>query len=293
MVTETQTFTYDPTQDTLVDEQNEARDADNLAVGEKMIEEQEGLLAGKYKNAQDLENAYIELQKKLGEGDSKPELETIDKETTEESEPQYYTEDGSVNYDTAKEVYGDQLSDVFQKSEIDPFAMNDHFQKNNGTLTDEMYEELSKAGLNKSVVDSYLEGVRQQSGIDKSEPSPILSDTEITEVKSIAGGPEGYEALMNWASDNMSDSDAKNFDEVIATGNKAAVTFAVKALMGQYEDSVGRDSNLIQGKAPDNSGDVYRSMAEVVRDMNNPMYDKDPAVRQDVQRKLERSNLNV
>ena len=98
---------------------------------------------------------------------------------------------------------------------------------------------------------------------------------------------------MNWASDNMSDSDAKNFDEVIATGNKAAVTFAVKALMGQYEDSVGRDSNLIQGKAPDNSGDVYRSMAEVVRDMNNPMYDKDPAVRQDVQRKLERSNLNV
>ena len=115
----------------------------------------------------------------------------------------------------------------------------------------------------------------------------------VTTNKDIAGGKDGYEQLMNWASDNMSDADANSFDEVIETGNKAAVTFAVKALMGQYEDAVGRDSNLVQGKASDNSGDVYRSMAEVVRDMNNPEYDRDPAVRADVQRKLERSNLQV
>ena len=54
---DTQTFTYDPTQDTLIDEANEARDAENLAVGEKMIEEQENLLAGKYKTTEDLEKA--------------------------------------------------------------------------------------------------------------------------------------------------------------------------------------------------------------------------------------------
>tara|TARA_R100000353_G_C6495854_1_gene192911 strand:+ start:97 stop:975 length:879 start_codon:yes stop_codon:yes gene_type:complete len=292
MATETQTYTYDPTQDTLIDEANEARDAENLEVGEKLVAEQENLLAGKYKNAQDLEQAYIELQKKLGDSETKPELESIDKESTEEAEPQYYTEDGSVNYETAKEVYGDQLSDVFQKSSIDPFAMNEYFQKNDGTLTDEMYEQLSKAGLNKSVVDSYLEGVRQQSGFEQPTASPRLTEAEVIEVKAIAGGTDGYESLMNWASENLADSDAKNFDDVIETGNKAAVTFAVKALMGQYEDSVGRDSTLIQGKSS-STGDVYRSMAEVVRDMNNPMYDKDPAVRQDVQRKLERSNLNV
>ncbi len=54
MATETQTFTYDPTQDSLIDEANEARDAENLAVGEKMVEEQEQLLAGKYKTTEDL-----------------------------------------------------------------------------------------------------------------------------------------------------------------------------------------------------------------------------------------------
>ena len=62
--------------------------------------------------------------------------------------------------------------------------------------------------------------------------------------------------------------------------------------MGQYEDAVGRDSNLIQGK-PSKPTETYRSMAEVVRDMGNPLYDTDEAYRDDVRRKLEISNLKV
>ena len=122
--------------------------------------------------------------------------------------------------------------------------------------------------------------------------SPVLTDAEVAEVKTIAGGEKGYDDLMAWAGDNISDVDAKNFDDVIETGNKAAVTFAVKALMGQYEDAVGRDSNLIQGKAS-RPTETYRSMAEVVRDMGNPLYDTDEAYRDDVRRKLEISNLKV
>ena len=285
-----ETITYDPSTDPVAIAEAEARDNETLEQGEKLVAEQQNLLAGKYKNAEDLEKAYIELQQKMGEGQTE---ETQTETPTEEPELQFYTEDGSVNYDTAKEVYGDQLSDTFQKAEIDPFEMNTYFQENNGTLSDDMYGKLEQAGLSKNLVDSYLEGVRQQTGMQQQAQAPILSDAEVNEVHSIAGGKDGYEQLMNWASDNMSDADAKSFDEVIETGNKAAVTFAVKALMGQYEDAVGRDSNLVQGKASDNSGDVYRSMAEVVRDMNNPEYDRDPAVRADVQRKLERSNLQV
>ena len=36
---------------------------DSLKVGEELQQEQQELLAGKYKNAEDLEKAYIELQK--------------------------------------------------------------------------------------------------------------------------------------------------------------------------------------------------------------------------------------
>ena len=297
MATETQTFTYDPSQDTLIDEANEARDAETLAIGEKMMAEQENLLAGKYKSTEDLEKAYLELQKKQGEV-SKEDTTTTE-ETVEENtdEVQYdknffYNEDGSIKYENTEQLYGAQLNDIFKENNIDLYEMNEYFAKNEGTLNEEMYASLDKAGLNKDVVSSYLQGLRQDLGWEAAPEAPSLSEAEVTAVHNIAGGQEGYNQLMQWASDNISADDIKNFDEVIETGNKAAVTFAVKALMGQFEDAQGRDSTLIQGKksAPT---EIYRSMSEVVRDMNKPEYDTDDAYREDVRRKLEMSTLKV
>jgi len=280
-----ETITYDAATDTVSTEGSlTADEQDSLQVGEQMIAEQEGLLAGKYKSPKDLEKAYLELQKKQGEESGLGKLDTETTEETTEEQPQFtkedfYAEDGSVNYETANEVYGDQVTKQFKDNGIDPFKMNEYFVENNGTLTDEMYTDLNKAGFNKTMVDSYLEGVRNQVGMEQAQvnEAPVLSDAEVAEVHSIAGGKQGYEQLMAWASDNISDADAKNFDEVVETGNKAAVTFAVKALFGQYE-------------AP---ADVYRSMAQVVSDMNDPRYDRDEAYRDDVQAKLQRSNLKV
>ena len=291
-----ETITYDAATDTVSTEGSlTEEEQDSLQVGEQMMAEQEGLLAGKYKSPKDLEKAYLELQKKQGEqsGLGKLDKET---ETTEESTgisaEDFYSEDGSVNYETANQVYGDQISKQFKDNNIDPFKMNEYFMENDGQLSDEMYGDLQKAGFNKDMVDSYLKGVRESYGMAAQEAeAPVLSDAEVAEVHSIAGGKQGYEQLMAWASDNISDADAKNFDEVIETGNKAAVTFAVKALFGQYEDAVGRDSNLVTGKAA--PADVYRSMAQVVSDMNDPRYDRDEAFRDDVQAKLARSNLKV
>tara|TARA_A100000164_G_scaffold382008_1_gene437260 strand:+ start:5459 stop:6319 length:861 start_codon:yes stop_codon:yes gene_type:complete len=284
------TITYDPSNDPVAIADAEARDSETLAVGQEMQKEQEQLLAGKYKNAEDLESAYIELQKKMGEGKPTEEVATPEPETTDQ--PQFYAEDGSVNYDSAKELYGDNLGDIFQKAEIDPFKMNEHFAENNGTLTDEMYNQLGEAGLNKTVVDAYLKGVRQEVGIEEAAAQPALSESEVSDLKGLAGGESGYNDLMKWASDNLAKDDIESFDDVLATGNKSAVKFAIKALVGQMEETEGRDSKIVTGKKPV-AGDAYRSMAEVVRDMNKPEYELDPAYRADVQRKIERSNLNV
>ena len=294
----TQTVTYDPTDDSVLVEQAEARDAETLAVGEKMIAEQENLLAGKYKTTQDLEAAYKELETKLGQQEKGLSREDTTEESTEETteKPEFsredlWLEDGSVNYETTEKAYGKQLSDLFKGAEIDPWKMTEHFVQNEGQLTDEMYDKLGEAGLPRTAIDQYLEGARQKMN-GETAAEPYLNDEEVAEVKAIAGGEDGYEQLMSWASDNMSEADANNFDEIIALGNKAAAKFAVKALMGQYEDTVGRDSDLIQGKQS-TPQETYRNMAEVVRDMNNPLYDTDEAYRDDVRRKLEASNIKV
>ena len=78
-----ETITYDAATDTVSAEGNlTADEQDSLQVGEQMIAEQEGLLAGKYKSPQDLEKAYLELQKKQGEESG---LGKLDKDTSEET----------------------------------------------------------------------------------------------------------------------------------------------------------------------------------------------------------------
>ena len=256
-----ETIRYDTSDDPVAAQAVAEKEAESLKIGEELIAKQEKRLAGKYKTAEELEAGYLELQKRLGET---PSTET---ETTEpEPEYQFYTDDGTVNYDTANEVYGEQLGDLFKSNDIDPFEMNKHFEENNGTLSDDMYEKLNKAGLSKSVIDSYLEGVRQSTGLSPETAAPYLSETDVDEVKKMVGGDKGYDNLMDWAGKNLDQEAAKDYDEVLATGNKSAVKFAVKALMGQYEDANGRDSKLVTGK--ESAPETYRSMAEVVRDMN-------------------------
>jgi len=280
-----ETIRYDTSDDPVVANEIAAKEAESLKIGEELMAKQDNMLAGKYKSAEELETAYLELQKKLGESPASTAEDTA--EPAQEFE--FYSEDGSVNYETANEVYGEQLGNVFKDNEIDPFEMNKHFVENNGTLSDEMYDKLGQAGLSKSLVDSYLKGVREEVGFEA--PAATLSDAEIAEVKGIANGEDGYQSLMDWAGKNLSKEDQDNYDQVLTTGNKTAIKFAVKALMGQYEDANGRDSKIVTGK--ESPQESYRSMAEVVRDMNKPEYTQDQAFRDDVLRKLSASNLKV
>jgi hypothetical protein len=48
---------------------------------------------------------------------------------------------------------------------------------------------------------------------------------------------------------------------------------------------------MLTGSAPRNTGDVFRSQAELVAAMSDPRYDKDPAYRQDIADKLAVSNI--
>ena len=280
-----ETIRYDTSDDPVEAQAIAEKEAESLKIGEELMAKQEKMLAGKYKSPEELESAYLELQKKLGESP------TEEAEPESESEYELYTDDGNVNYETANELYGDQLGNLFKDNNIDPFAMSKHFEENGGKLNDEMYGQLEKAGLSKSVVDNYLDGVRNEVGYNPDPAEPVLSEADVNELKGLAGGEEGYKNLMEWAGNNLGEDAAKDYDAVLATGNKSAVKFAITALLGKYEDSMGRDSKIVTGK--ESSTENYRSMAEVVRDMNKPEYQNDEAFRDDVLRKLSASNLKV
>ena len=130
-----------------------------------------------------------------------------------------------------------------------------------------------------------MEAKGQQQSVD-------LTDTEINQIKAVAGGDEGYTQLTQWASANLDNSIVEAFDSLVDSGNAKMVQLAVAGLKAEYEKNNGFEGEMLTGRAPQPQVDVFRSQAEVVQAMQDPRYDRDPAYRQDVFQKLERSNIN-
>ena len=262
-----ETLTFENTQEVTSAENLSADEQDSLQVGEAMQEAQDNLLAGKYKDAQELEKAYVELSKKLGEKGSE------NNEPVNESEVQE-TEEVSEEKTEAEE-------DTKQTNILD----NLWEEANSGEkFSDETLKELNdmKPG---DLASLHLEYRRAN------EPQQ-LTEQDVTQLKSIAGGDQGYSDMLQWAEKNLNAQEIEMFDKVMEKGDPLGAFFAVRSLAYRYEDSRGVEGKMITGNAPKTSGNQFRSQAEVVKAMSDPRYDNDPAYRQDVMQKLERSNVN-
>ena len=280
---ETLTVNDTPQQENLT-----AEEQDSLQVGEQMAEQQEQLLAGKYKNAEELEQAYVELQKKLGDKDgvSQKGQETQEVETEESDEPQLYKEDGAVNYESVNRDYGETLSNLFKEKNVDPYSIAEHFYKNNGQITQEMHDQLTGAGIAKEAVDAYLAGRAQDMGMNSQ-----IAQTDINTIYQSVGGEQKYKTLMNWASQNLSQDSINSFDNLVNTGDANSIQLAVNGLVAQYQNDNGYEGRMLTGKAAKTNTDVYQSQAQLVEAMADPRYDRDPAYREAVREKLDRSDL--
>jgi hypothetical protein len=251
---EEQTLTMN--EDTPESGQFSEEEMDSLKVGEEMQAAEDNRLAGKYDNAQELEKAYLELEKKLG---------TSSSEETPEPEPEAEPE-------TNKTEEGSSVLDKLWDERADGF-------------TDDTLRELASTNPGE-LAKAYLQ-LREQG--NKSEG---LSDSDITELKEVVGGEESYNQMVSWAESNLSQEEQEMYDTVVDRGDPLACYFAIQALNARYRDNVGSEGKLLQGKPPSSGGNTFRSQAELVQAMADPKYDRDPAYRRDVQEKLERSDVN-
>ena len=272
-----ETMTYDPGTDTVTTENSLTPDEQSsLDLGEKLVAEQEGLLAGKYKTAEELERAYGELERKLGEKDNQdsgPSDEAEVPETEEVSEEERET------------------TEVSEGAQLITDASSEYWE-NDGKLTPETIEKFSSMS-SKDLVSAYMElQANNPDALGNNEASvQDITESTINEVKNFAGGEQAYNNLVQWAGNNLDQQSIDAFDSIINTGTVAAIKIAVSGLKQQYQDANGYEGTMLSGKAPKaESQDVFRSQAELVRAMSDRRYDQDPAYRQDVIAKLERSD---
>jgi len=237
-----------------------AEELDSLAVGEKLAQHEQQLLAGKYQSAEELERGYLELQKRLS---SQSNDDTPTEQATEEPEEQEQTDEVDADlFDTIMESY--------RTGEWDPEVVS-------------KVEGMSPI----DVANMFLEkGGAQQSQV------PQATSADIEQIQESVGGSTEYTNMIQWAGQNLSEQEVAMYDAVMDRGDPIAMFFAAQALNARYQDAVGYDGEMLTGTTPRNSSDVFRSQAELVAAMSDPRYDKDPAYRADVADKLERSSIN-
>lgn len=247
------TLTYDPTPADNPEFSEEEQEA--IKVGEALEEQQNGLLAGKFEDAEALEKAYIELQGKLGKP-SEEQSEEVEEEKTEEDST------GLL----------DQLWEQATKNEFSDDTI--------AALRESSPDDLARMYL------EYRNGVETEQR--ESEPT-VLTEEQIDGLKNVVGGQENYDQMITWAGNNLADGDINMFDHVMDKGDPAACFFAIQALQYRFQEGTGYDGQMITGKPAVNKADVYRSQAELVAAQGDPRYENDPAYRNDVMEKLMRS----
>jgi len=253
-------LTYDPSDDPTAIEESEQRDQESYEIGERLEQEQNNLLAGKYRDAEELEQAYIELQRKLGSRE--PEEPTQDEPAEEETQEE---EEESIDYSF--------LNRLAEEADGGEFSQDTLAALENMSASD--------------IADMFL-AYRQETG--EPQPEYQMSSEDIAEMKGVVGGEQEYNNMISWASQNLSPEEINVYDSVMDKGDPQAIYFAMQALNYRFKDSVGYEGQMLSGKAAQTT-DVFRSQAEVVRAMGDPRYDNDPAYRQDIFNKLDRSDL--
>ena len=196
-----------------------ADEQDSLQVAESLEGAEQPLLAGKFKDQSSLEQAYIALQKKLGEPSDEPEAGEEAESEEQASEEEEVLEDDSA---------GEQLSEA---------------------QANQLFE--------------------------------------------MVGGEKAYKSMIDWAGQNFSKEEVQMYDAVMAKGDPNSIFFAVQALNSKYTDAVGNDGQLLTGQRSAAQQDAsFRSQQELVQAMSDPRYDRDPAFRDDVIRKLQNSDID-
>jgi hypothetical protein len=256
------TLTYNPNE--APEGELTAEEQESLALGEQALSAQEELLAGKFRDAEELEQAYIELQKKFSSRDPN-EQQQVEEPVAEEQVEEEGVEPSDNILDT---LWVEGLNGEFSEDTI------------------KSLQEMNPTDLAKMYLEYRMQAERN------TVQSEDITDGDLSNLRNIAGGDDGYGDMMRWAGENLTQKEIDMYDAVMDNGDMNAMSFAVQALFNRYQDANGIEGELLTGKPASTQKDVFRSQAEVVRAMADPRYDTDPAYRQDVYAKLERSTLD-
>lgn len=114
-----------------------------------------------------------------------------------------------------------------------------------------------------------------------------------SQIKAIAGGDEGYAAMVQWGAANMKPEEKTAFNKAVNSGDFHTASFAVNGLKAKYEAANGKLPTLVNGdNSPSgNAQGGFASIYAMVEAQKDPRYGKDPDYTKQVEARAARSNF--
>lgn len=214
-------------------------------------------LPEKFGSAEDLAKAYSELETKQSQ--------------KTEATPEATTESNDLEIDQAAD-------DAVQAAGLNMADLQSEYDTN-GTLNEESFAALEKAGISKDYVDAFIAG------------QEAIANNIGNEVRAGVGGNESYNELMSWAKDSLQPNEIAAYNDAVNSGNLDTIKLAVGGLKARYDSANGTEPQLVSGKNAPDAANGFESWAQLTEAMKDARYAKDPAYRAEIQKKLSTSNL--
>lgn len=225
-------------------------------------EERPEWLPDKFTDAQQMAEAYAQLEQKMGSGTNEENVET-----------------GEAQEAPSPSAKAAEVVEVLDNVGIDFDTLQGEYNELGG-LSEEAYGALAEKGFSKDLVDTWIKG------------QEAVNTEYQTAVFDVVGGEESYKEMISWAADSLSKQEIAAYDRAVDSGDIDMVKLAVSGLTQKYQSVEGSDPSLIGGQSTSSTGGTYESWAQVTSDMRDPRYESDPSYRQTVANKLARSNVS-
>ena len=228
-------------------------------------------------NVEAMAKSYSELEKKLSQPKAQATTPTEEpKEAPKQDKP---TEDSPK--ETPKVENEGQARELVTSKGIDFDGLAREFSAS-GNLSEETYTRLEAAGINKDTVDAYIQG------------QVALAEKYQNEAMDAIGGKEAYQAMAQWAKDNLAPGQLKAYNQAVASYDMDTVNFAVQGLKAQYDKANGvAPKRQLMGNTG-SSGEAitpFKSRTQYVDAIKDVRYERDPAYRAEVVERLQRSDI--
>ena len=149
-----------------------------------------------------------------------------------------------------------------------------------GELSDSTFDALEAAGLPRAFVEQYIAG------------QEAMSIQQAASIQESIGGAGNYEAMAEWASENMADGDLDAFNAIVEGPSVEQARITVKGMYAQFQAAGGKGPALVQGSTSGDSGvKPFGSTAQVTEAMRDPRYANDPAYRENVEKRMSVSSI--